>query len=291
MNRACVFAHFDKDNIVDDYVYYYLKEILTVAKTVVFVTVSDINLEYVKQLEMLNVTVIKRDNIGYDFYSYKIGIESLDLSLYDELIVCNDSTFGPLISLCDLFTQMDDVNCDFWGITDSNINAYHIQSYFIVYRTKLVHSLIFQKSWNDIEILDNKYEIIEKYEIGLSQLYIKNAFSVAVYNKDNIGMRSLFAYMFKLVLKAPSRLIKFITNPIVTVNRIVKKQYNTSVGFWKDLLMNGDLPFLKKSLVSDNLNGKNNYREIEIIFNAQPKYSEYNLQLIENYMKRFQDIE
>ncbi|MBL1244880.1 MAG: hypothetical protein COA39_010930 [Sulfurimonas sp.] len=287
--RACVFAHFDKDNIVDEYVYYYLKELVIITDKIVFVTVSDINAEHVQRLELMNIDVIKRNNIGYDFYSYKIGIQNLNLNLYDEVIICNDSAFGPLIPLDELFSKMNSVNCDFWGITESNLVAYHVQSYFIVYRKALVNSSMFYKSWNDIEVLEDKSQIIEKYEIGLSQLYIRNGFNGTVYKKDHVHRKTLIIYMFKLLLQAPSRLFSFIKDPIFYVNVIVKKQYNASVNFWKNLLTEGDLPFLKKSLVTDKKDGQENYKNIEIIFQNDSQYNQYDIKLIENYMKRFKD--
>ena len=42
INRVCVFAHYDYNDIVDDYVYYYLNELLLVVQKLVFVSVSEI---------------------------------------------------------------------------------------------------------------------------------------------------------------------------------------------------------------------------------------------------------
>lgn len=60
MNRACVFAHYDRDNIVDAYVYYYLVELQKLVKKLIFVTVSDISMEHVLRLQHLNIEIIKR---------------------------------------------------------------------------------------------------------------------------------------------------------------------------------------------------------------------------------------
>jgi len=287
--RACIIAHFDKDNIVDEYVYYYLKELMSVAGKIIFVTVSDIDIEDINRLDLMGINIIKRDNIGYDFYSYKMGIKSLDLSLYDEVIICNDSVFGPLIPIKELFNKMDGVNCDFWGITESNLVAYHIQSYFIVFRKKLIDSLLFYKSWDNIEILEDKSEIIEKYEIGLSQLYIQNDFIGTACNKDNISHKTILIYILKLLKEAPFRIFNITKNPFFYINIIRKKQYNAPIHFWKDFLVKGNLFFLKKSLVTDKIYGNDNYKEIKTIFKENSKYNGYAISLIKNYMKRFRD--
>ena len=42
MKRAVVFAHYDKDNIVDDYVIYYIKALKEIAETIIFVSCNNI---------------------------------------------------------------------------------------------------------------------------------------------------------------------------------------------------------------------------------------------------------
>ena len=143
IKRACVFSHFDKHNNVDEYVYYYLQSLLSVAKKIIFVTVVDISINDINKLEKLGIEVIKRKNVGYDFYSYKIGIDTLNLAQFDELIICNDSVYGPITPIETVFETMAPLKCDFWGITGNSTISYHIQSYFIVYRKDILNSLIF----------------------------------------------------------------------------------------------------------------------------------------------------
>ena len=42
MKRVVIFAHYDKDNIVDDYVIYYLKALKEVASEIIFVSCNPI---------------------------------------------------------------------------------------------------------------------------------------------------------------------------------------------------------------------------------------------------------
>ena len=42
MNRICIFAHYDKDNIVDDYVIYYLNALKKDFSKIIFVSDSDL---------------------------------------------------------------------------------------------------------------------------------------------------------------------------------------------------------------------------------------------------------
>ena len=41
--------------------------------------------------------LVRRPNFGYDFYSYKTGLDLVeDLRHYDLVVICNDSYVGPL---------------------------------------------------------------------------------------------------------------------------------------------------------------------------------------------------
>ena len=53
MKRLCVFAHWDRDNIIDDYVIYYLKALKQVVSTLVFVSDCDLPSEELEKLELL----------------------------------------------------------------------------------------------------------------------------------------------------------------------------------------------------------------------------------------------
>ena len=41
MKRLCIFAHYDKDNLIDDYVIYYLRELKKSFNKIIFVSDSD----------------------------------------------------------------------------------------------------------------------------------------------------------------------------------------------------------------------------------------------------------
>ena len=47
MNRTVVFAHYDKDSVIDDYVIYYLKALKEIAQNIVFVSCGSLS-EYEK---------------------------------------------------------------------------------------------------------------------------------------------------------------------------------------------------------------------------------------------------
>ncbi len=286
INRVCIFAHYDKDNIVDDYVYYYLRELITVTQKLLFITVSNISKADIAKLETLNIEVIKRKNIGYDFYSYKIGIERLDLSFYDELIICNDSTFGPIVSMKNIFDKMHDEECDFWGITDSEEIDYHLQSYFIVFRKPILQSVIFIDFWNKLKILDDKHEIIKRYEVGISQILLKKNYNSQVYTKYPTNEYNNVTKLLKRLWENPYKIFKLLVSPSKYYTAATKKTGNVSIKRWYDLLIQGQLPFIKKSLVVDKKEGVLNMRKLKYTFQQKLLNTNYPIALIENYFKR-----
>lgn len=286
INRVCVFAHYDKDNMVDEYVYYYLHELLTVTQKLVFVTVSDISKKDAERLENLNIEVIKRENIGYDFYSYKVGIERLDLNLYDELIVCNDSIFGPVVPMKNIFTKMQDKECDFWGITDSGLIDYHLQSYFLVFRKSILQSLTFSRFWDELKVLEDKKEIIKRYEVGLSQRLLKKDYKAQVYIHYAINKNDNSIRLLKRLWKKPYKIFKFLIFPHRYYSEAIKKNGNASVVFWDALLVQYQLPFIKKSLIVNKSEGLENMKRLQLIFQKQLLKSNYPIALIESYFRR-----
>ena len=272
-NRVCVFAHYDRDDLIDEYIYYYLHELLTVVQKLVFVTVSDIDIDAIKRLKNLNIDVIKRENIGYDFYSYKVGIESLDLEEYDELLICNDSVYGPFFSIKNIFNEMKNIECDFWGMTDSGMYVYHLQSYFIVFRSNVFQSVTFQKFWDELSIIDDKAKLINAYELGLSQVLISANFKSKVYINYQPTIQEIKLHIYKYF--APSfpglRHFKmFITGYYWKVRR--EKNYNITVAFWDKIILKSNMPFIKKSVLTTVEDYEDNIREYKSIIASKSTY-------------------
>lgn len=202
MRRAVVFAHYDKDNLIDDYVVYYVSALKKAGCDVVFVSCKELAQTELEKLNGLVIHTITENHDEYDFGSYKRGFLYLEpkLSEYDELIFANDSCYGPLYPISEVFAEMEKKNCDFWGITKNNfgyikqfkhyfVRRTHIQSYFIAFKNNIFTQEFFANFINSIKHEQEKRDIIINYEIGLSELLIKQGYKFAVlvdaYNRIN----------------------------------------------------------------------------------------------------------
>ena len=199
MKRLCVFAHWDRDNIIDEYVIYYLKALREVCQTIIFVSDSDLEPSELTKLDRIADYKIAQRHGEYDFGSYKRGFllakeKALD---FDELIFANDSCYGPFFPLKPIFDKMATQKCDFWGMTEWEYTPVqrdgiyilekdikHIQSYFINFRPSVINSDVFANFIKNIKPLNNKYELIAQYETGLSKILYKKGFKGVAYFKE-----------------------------------------------------------------------------------------------------------
>lgn len=177
--RLTLFAHWDKDNVIDDYVIHYLSELKKVSD---IVFVSDCDLTENELIKIDHLTLIsKAERHGeYDFGSYKrayILAENL-MNNYQELLFINDSCYGPFFSLETLLNES--MNADFWGIYKHKTPHYgdieHIQSFFMVFKEKVFKTECFKMFLLNVKKEKTKREVIEKYEIGLSKFLHENQF-------------------------------------------------------------------------------------------------------------------
>lgn len=142
-----------------------------------------------KQLENINEVVYFGKNCKYDSEAYKYALEDVlgwkEVQKYDELLLMNDSCFGPIYPFEEMFRDMEEKECDFWGITEQpeikrgkyteTTYPRHIQSYFLVIRQRMLKSQEFVKYWNAIRLAE-RFELtftkyFEKYGY-VSQAYV-----------------------------------------------------------------------------------------------------------------------
>ena len=186
MKRICLFAGYDKTNIIQDYVVYYLKELSSVSD-VYYMADNEIS-----ESEKLKIIPYVKGAYGfhhkkYDFGSWQelINIIGWDkISEYDELILANDSVFGPLYSMKDFFNKIeDDKEWDVCGITEEcsvgkNQTQYIIenflQSYFIVLKKYVFAQNFFKQFFKDYKRYERKEDVVLNGEKRLSRLLLDN---------------------------------------------------------------------------------------------------------------------
>jgi rhamnosyltransferase len=251
-NKICIFSHFDKNNIIDEYVVLYLKELRANQCDIVFVSTADgLDTNELAKISSICSQIIIKENIGYDFGAWSHGINACNtiLNKYNKLILCNDSVYAPLFKFDAMFEKMDKSNLDAWSITDSHEISYHMQSYFLVFNKKIINNGDFLKLWKSYIVYKNKRNIIEKYEIGLSRLLKKKGFSIGAYCESK---------------------------------KITDKASNITHKYWKELIVKYSCPTIKVELLRDNPTNTN----IENIEDIIKKNTDFEYELILNHLRR-----
>ncbi|MBA1190727.1 hypothetical protein G7Z99_17015 [Pseudomonas entomophila] len=212
IKRICLFAGYDPDGLVDDYVLAYLRALSAHAD---IYYLADCVMQD-GELEKLR-SVVKHAWAGrhqrYDFGSYSLLANSLvgwdTIEQYDELLLANDSCY--LVTDFDaVFKRMDERRCDWWGLQatkgiaktkaepsnqfkhpipmdtvraslldrfeEDDTYDFLIGSYFVAYRRPVIADPGFRKQLNAVTQQPNKQNVIFKYEIGLTRYLITRGF-------------------------------------------------------------------------------------------------------------------
>ena len=197
MKRLAIFAGYDKDNIIDDYVIFYLKELSKLAD-IIYIADCEMSEFELNKVKDYTIKTISERHGEYDFGSYKRGYiyakENNILENYDYLILCNDSVYGPFFDLKKIVDSMETKKTDFWSIfkcAKYRCNDEHYQSYFLSMTKKVFLSKEFDDFVKSVKNEKDKWTIIKKYEVGLSVLFENLKFTGDSYLdssiKDNIS--------------------------------------------------------------------------------------------------------
>ena len=190
MKRLAIFAGYDKDNIIDDYVVYYIKELKKIAD-IIYVSDCDMLESELTKISEYCIHMINGRHEEYYFGSYKRGYlyakENNILQNYDKIIFCNDSCYGPFFNLENIINKMNNYNFGGLYISKDLKIAEHdyITSFFIIIDKQIYNTDFFNDFIKKIKKEDDKMYIIKKYEFGLSKLMLDNHIELKALFNDN----------------------------------------------------------------------------------------------------------
>lgn len=197
VRRYGVYVFYDQDGIVDEYNDVFLTGLRQVVSNLLVICNGDVSEEGLSQLESIADDVVCRENIGYDVTAYKEGIlhPGFDkLAGYDEIVICNNTMYGPLYPFSEMFQSMEKRDLDFWGITNFHEVPFdpfgtveygyipkHIQSFFMVFRQSLVKTREFQNYWTNFPEIKGYNEAIGFHETVFTKKFEDFGFKWDVY--------------------------------------------------------------------------------------------------------------
>jgi lipopolysaccharide biosynthesis protein len=181
MRRLAIFAHYDERADVKRYVLHHLSELGKVCDSVWFVSMAGLSGGALEKVRPFCARAWVCDNRGFDFTMWRDAIARIDPLEWDEIVLTNSSVFGPVWPLEEHFARMSRNDCDFWGMTENIELGWHLQSYFLVFRRKLIDAPAFRAFWQGVLPFRDKDQVIRSYEVGLSQYFVDEGFRAAAF--------------------------------------------------------------------------------------------------------------
>lgn len=189
MQRAIVIAHFHAGGLVQANLRALVQALLALPARVVFVS-TGATPESLATLPA-GVEAIARPNTGYDFESYRVGIQALgDLAAFDELVLLNSSLVcvDPE-KLCERFFRAPRPEADVFALTGSHQIAPHLQSFLVGFSRRALVSEAFAAWWRGLEPLDERDAVIGRYELGMSAHFARAGLRLAAAFRPTAAQR------------------------------------------------------------------------------------------------------
>ena len=271
--KVALFVHFDAAGMVRDHVVQYLAALRDQGFAIVFVTNSGrLRADARAALDPVCAAVLVRRNVGYDFGAMREAILRIGLPREDteQLLIVNDSVYGPLRPLGDMLARMDFAVADVWGCTESWQRRYHLQSYFLAFGARALRHPAWHLFWSKVRPVQSKDWIIRQYEVGLTQALLRGG----------LRCRAVWPYADLVKQVDPEWLAisdeeaLLSGDPIVVMRKnharhirdcaVLRKPLNPTSDLWRQLLLSG-YPFLKRELLRSNptnVNDVTDWREV-----------------------------
>lgn len=187
--RLVIYAIWERRGDVADFVSYALNALRAHVDHLLVVVNGTLSDEGRRALDGVADTLLERENVGYDIWAHKNALDSLGSSIadYDEIVLMNDTWYGPVRDFGALFSRMNARSLDFWGISDHAAQVpnpftgrdrlpYHLQSYWIAARKSLFLSDAWRSYWRNLPSLDTYFDAVLKHEAIFTEHFTARGF-------------------------------------------------------------------------------------------------------------------
>ncbi len=162
-----VVAHYHPEGLLRDDLQALLARLAPLAQRLIFVS-THLRADQLARLPA-GVTPLVRENVGYDFYSYRTGLQALgELRAYSRLVLCNSSfiTVEPDKLLRGFFEREHAQDC--FGLVYSREHRRHLSSFLLSFTPCCFTAPLFAGWWERMVPINDRAQVIPRYELGLS---------------------------------------------------------------------------------------------------------------------------
>ena len=188
--RLIIYALWDRRGEVDDYVLFALNALRDHATRIVVVANGSLSATARAKLTVCADDVIVRENVGFDIGAHKEGLQHVgdDISEFDEIVLTNDTWFGPVRPFGPVFDRMAMERVAFWGMTDhpaqvpnpftgEGVLPHHLQSFWIAARPEMFLSAAWKAYWRDLPEMTSVRDAVLLHEAAFTRHFAEQGFA------------------------------------------------------------------------------------------------------------------
>lgn len=191
--RLVIYVVYDRRGGVDEYVVHALAGLRDRASRILVVVNGSLTTEGRRRLEPVSDEILVRKNIGFDIWAHKEALDHVGAEVreFDEVVLTNDTWFGPVRPYGPVFDRMDALDVDFWGMTDhareepnpftgDGVLPYHLQSFWIAVRRNMLASDRWARYWRELPEMPTYFDAVLKHETVFTEIFVQAGFTAAV---------------------------------------------------------------------------------------------------------------
>ena len=269
--RLVLFAHYDPQDEVDDYVLYYLQQLHASGCAILFVSgAANLKAASAERILPYCVGVFTQQTRSLDFGSWNLAWQQMQhrgwsLDSFQQFILANDSVYGPLFPLDEMLAAF--TGADMYGMTESNERGNHLQSFFLQWDLNTRTRAFLQKFWRSFRYVVRKQRLIDTYETGISRAARKAGLQLKAYASDE-AVRAAYAQRHL---------------PHEHADRVAAGSVNNTLVLWDVLLEDFRCPLLKTDLPRRN---RYHSRKVRTLSDELRQWTKYDPALIERNLQR-----
>jgi len=188
--RVAVFVSYSGDGLLKPQVLPYLAGLKDVTEAIVVVCANDLAAGEREKLTNFSDYIISGRHGEYGLAGYRCGIANARshglLDDASDLILCDDSCYGPVDSFVPMINKMEARELDFWGATDSLKNEHHVQSYWMVLSRKVFSSELFRNIMHTVKKKENTLSSAVKDEVNLTKNLVQAGFKAGAFVENTL---------------------------------------------------------------------------------------------------------
>ncbi|MEI9425507.1 hypothetical protein O7A70_30655 [Mesorhizobium sp. Cs1299R1N1] len=195
MKRLAIAFYYDPRGKVDEYYFHLLASIRPFVEHVVVVCNGRVDKEAESRLSEAVDDFLIRENKGFDVWAYRAALEHIgwdELSHFDEVLFFNHTFYGPIFPFTEMFSEMGQRHCDFWGISAHRAMRpnpidvkkselpFHLNSHFIAVRRSLHQSKAFRDYWTRMAPINSYTDSVAKHETVFTERFQNLGYTCSV---------------------------------------------------------------------------------------------------------------